>query len=96
LTPEKLGGEHGVKDAFGAEAAAIVQEPQIEIAAVHHEVDVGESVPEGCEIEVGCEGVHEVDFAVDIELEQAEPDLVVKHVVRLGIEEDLVDAGEGG
>jgi hypothetical protein len=73
-----------------------MQQAQIEIAAVHHEVELGESVPEGREIEVGCEGVHEVDFAVDIELEQAEPDLVVKHVVRLGIEEDLVDAVEGG
>ena len=36
LASEKLGREHGVKDAFGAEAAAIMQKPEIEIAAMHH------------------------------------------------------------
>ena len=35
---EQLGGEHGVKDALGAKTVEVVQQPQIEIAAVHQEV----------------------------------------------------------
>jgi hypothetical protein len=59
-------------------------------------MEVGETVPKRGEIEAGRKGVHEVDFAIDVELEETKPDFVVKHVVGLGIEEDLVDAVEGG
>lgn len=96
LAAEELGGQHGVEKTFGAETATVVQEAEIEIAAVHHEMKVGETVPKRVEIEAGCKGVHEVDFAIDVELEETKPDFVMKHVVRLGIEEDLVDAVEGG
>jgi len=65
LAAEELGGQHGVEDALGAEAATVVQEAEVEIAAVHHEVQAGEAFPKRVEIETGSERVHEVDVAFD-------------------------------
>ena len=43
---EKLGGEHRVEDALGAEAAEIGEQADVEIAAVHEQVFRGEFLPE--------------------------------------------------
>jgi hypothetical protein len=56
----------------------------------------GEARPESGEVEAGCEDVDEVDFAGHVELQEADARLIVVHVVRLGIEGDLVCAVESG
>ena len=94
LAPEQLGGEHGVKNTFSAEATAIVQEPQIEIAAVHYEMEFRETFPKRLEVETGRKGVDQENLSVDEKLQQANADFVMIHVVRLGIEGDFVDAVE--
>ena len=94
LAPEQLGGEHGVKNTFSAEAAAIVQEPQIEIAAVHHQMKFSETFPKRLEVESGRKGVDQENLSVDEKLQQANADFVMIHVVRLGIEGDFVNAVE--
>ena len=94
LAPEQLGGEHGVKNTFSAEAAAIVQEPQIEIAAVHHQMKFRETFPKRLEVESGRKGVDQENLSVDEKLQQANADFVMIHVVRLGIEGDFVNAVE--
>lgn len=96
LAAEELGGEHRVEDAFRAETAEIVKEPEVKIAAVHHEVFLREHLEEGLDVQTRCEDIDEIDFAVDEELKEADPGLVVIHVVRLGIEEDLLHAGQRG
>src|SRR5690606_29686568 len=67
----------------------------VEIAAVHEQVFLGEARPERVELERG-EHVDHEDLLADQKLEQADAGLVVIHVVGLGIEGDLVDAVEGG
>ena len=78
-----------------AEAAEVVEEPHVEIAAVHHEVFGGEGAPEIDETKAGGEDVDEVDFTVDEKLEEADADFVVIHVVGLGIEGDFIDVSQG-
>lgn len=94
LAAEELGREHRVEDAFWAEAAEVVQEAEIEIAAVHHEVFLREDGEERLDVQTGREDIDEVDFTVDEELKEADAGLVMIHVVRLGIEEDLLHAGQ--
>jgi hypothetical protein len=55
----------------------------------------GKDGKERLDVQSGGEDIDEEDFAADQELKEADPGLVVIHVVRLGIEEDLVDAVEG-
>ena len=93
---EELGGEHRVENAFRAEAAEVVKEAEIEIAAVHHEVFLREEGEERFDFQPGGEDVDEEDLVVHEQLEEADAGFVVIHVVRLGIEEDFVDAAEGG
>lgn len=92
---EELAGEHRVEDAFGAEAAEVVEEADVEIAAVHEQVFRGEAGPEGGEVEAGGEDIDEVDLAGHVELQEADARAVVVHVVRLGIEGGFVGAIEG-
>ena len=94
LAPEELGGEHRVKNAFGAEAAAVMQEPQIEIAAVHHQMKLREAFPKRLEDETGRKGIDQENFSVDEKLQQTDAYLVMIHVVRLGIEGDFINAVE--
>ena len=67
LAVEQLGGEHGVEQAFRAEAAEVVQEADVKVAAVHQEVFRGEAFPEGGEVE-GREDVDQEYFASDKKL----------------------------
>ena len=94
LAAEQLRGEHGVEEALCPEFAAVVQEPQVEVAAVHHQVLVRQERPQGIEVD-GREHVHQVHVTGHEELQKAHPDPVVEHVVRLGIQGDLVDLGNG-
>ena len=96
LTSEQLRSEHRVENTLRFETAEVVQQPQIEIAAVHHEMLVREHAPERLELHSGREDIDEKNFAVDEELQQADPRFVVIHVVRLGIEEHLVHPLERG
>ena len=89
LAVEQLGGEHGVEQAFRAEAAEVVQEADVKVAAVHQEVFCGEAFPERGEVE-GCEDVDEEYFASDKKLEEADAGSVVVEVVGLGIEGGFV------
>ena len=91
LEAEELGGEHRVEKAVRREAAEIVQQAQVEVAAVHDEVLLREHGPKRVELQAGREHIDEEDLAVDEELQEADPRLVVIHVVRLGIEGDLID-----
>ena len=95
LAAEELGGEHRVENAFRAEAAEVVEEAEIEIAAVHHEVFFREDLEEWLDFQAGSEDIDEEDLTIDQELEEADAGLVVIHVVRLGIEGDFVHAVEG-
>ena len=92
-TVQELRGEHGVEDALGPESAEVVQQAQVEIAAVHDNVFFGQPLPESVEGQPG-ERVDEVDLVVHQKLEEAEAGLVMEHVVRLGIEGDFVHAVE--
>jgi hypothetical protein len=96
LAAEELGGEHRIEDTFRPETAEVVEEAEIKIAAVHHEVFLREDREERLDVQAGSEDVDEEDLTINEELKEADARLVVIHVVRLGIEEDLVDAGEGG
>ena len=93
---EELRGQHGVEDALGPEAVEVVQEPQVEVAAVHQQVLGGEPVQERLELQARGQHVDEEDLAADQELHEADPGLVVVHVVGLGIEGDLGHAVERG
>jgi len=81
---------------FWAEAAEIMQQANIEIAAVHQQVLFREAGQQWLEFQAGREHIHEKDLLADEELHQADPRLVMIHVVGLGIEGDLLDAIEGG
>jgi hypothetical protein len=76
-------------------AAEVVQQPQIEIAAVHEEVLFRERLPERFQLQPGSEHVHQEHIVADEELQEADPRLVVIHVVRLGIEGDFVHLADG-
>ncbi len=93
--PEQLRGQHGVEDALRPEARKIVQQAEVEIAPVHDEVLGGELVQEPVELQAGRQHVDQVDFLAHEELHQADPRLVVVHVVRLGIQGDLVHPVQG-
>jgi len=79
-----------------AKPAQIVQEPEIEVAAVHHEVPGGQSPPDFVERDARSQDIDEENLSVDQKLQQAKPGAVMKHVVRLGIEGDFVHAVQGG
>src|SRR5437773_383477 len=93
---EELRGQHGVEKAVRLEAAEIMEQPQIKIAAVHDEMFSREGLPERLELEAGREHVDQVDLAIDEELEEADPRAVVVHVVGLGIEGDFTHAIDRG
>ncbi len=76
------------------EAAEVVEEPQVEIAAVHHQMLLLQPRPEGLQLD-GRQGVDEEHVPIDEKLQQADPHPVAVHVVRLGIEGDLFDLVEG-
>lgn len=73
-----------------------MQQPQVEIAAVHDQVFLRQNLPERIQLEARGEHIDEEHFAADQKLQQANPCLVVKHVVRLGIEGDLFHPFERG
>ena len=60
------------------------------IAAVHDQVFSTEHLPQRIQLQAGGEDVDQVNVVLDEELQQADPRFVVVHVVRLGIEGELV------
>jgi hypothetical protein len=91
---EDLTGEHGVEEALRPKAAQVMQQPQVEIAAVHHEMLRREPRPERLQVDRR-QHIQQKHLLADQELHQAQPHPVVEHVVRLRIEGDLGDAVEG-
>ena len=53
-----------------------------------------EAFPKWFEVETGRKCVDQENVSVDEKLQQADPDFIMIHVVRLGIEGDFVDAVE--
>ena len=87
---DELRGEHRVEDAFRPKTAEVVEQPEVEVAAVHHQVFLGEAGPEAVELERS-EGIDQEDLIVDEELQEADPRAIMKHVIRFRIERHLVD-----
>jgi 7-cyano-7-deazaguanine synthase len=91
---EQLGREHRVKEAANLETAEIVQQAQVEIAAMHDQVFRRKARPERREVDRR-QHIHQEDFTRDVELQQADARSVVEEVIGLGIERHLGRTVEG-
>jgi len=96
LAAEELGGEHGIEDTCRPETTEIGQQAEIEITAVHHQVFFREDLEERLDVQTRGKDIDEENLTIDEQLEKADARFIVIHIVRLGIEEDLVDAIQGG
>src|SRR5688572_1419011 len=92
---KQLGGKHRIKETVRLEPAEVVQQPEVEIAPVHNQVLLLQNLPKRVEFQAWTQHIDEEHLSVHQELEEAHPRLIMVHVVRLGIEGQLVNFFDG-
>ena len=92
---EKLGRHHRVKQAVRIELAEVVEQAEIEIAAVHDQVLGSEAAPKSIELQRR-EQIDQENLFPRHDLHKAHPRPVAEKIVGLGVDRDLLNLIQGG
>ena len=91
---EKLGRHHRIKEAVRVELAEVVEQAEVEVAAMHDQVLGGEAAPESVERQRR-EQIDQENLLPRQNLQKAHPRPVAEEIVGLGIDRDLLHPVQG-